>query len=73
MAQPFGATAFPSTYSTLAADPDTYQLIADDTFAVAASAIPEFSTVFAAIAIAGLCFGIYYWMRKRYQRQVVTA
>ena len=40
-------------------------LIADDTFAVTASAIPEFPTVIAAIGVAGLCFGIYFWMRKR--------
>ena len=68
VAQPYGATAFPSTYSDLSADPDTYELIADDTLTVAASAIPEFSTVISAIAVAGLCCGIYFWMRKRYRR-----
>ena len=35
------------------------------TFEVTAAAIPEFPTVMAAIMVAGLCFGIYYWMRKR--------
>ncbi|MFC2031803.1 hypothetical protein ACFLUS_00275 [Chloroflexota bacterium] len=39
-------------------------VVADD-FEVWASAIPEFPTVLAAIGVAGLCFGIYYWMRKR--------
>lgn len=65
--QPSGATAFPSDYSTLSGAPDDYKLIADDTFTVEASAIPEFPTVMAAIGVAGLCYGIYFWMRKRYQ------
>ena len=39
--------------------------VVEDRFQVAATAIPEFSTVMTAIAVAGLCFGIYYWMRKR--------
>ncbi len=63
--QPSGATSFPATYATLTADPDTYQLIADDTFSVNASAIPEFPTVIAGIVVAGLSFWIYYWMKKR--------
>ena len=73
VAQPYGATAFPSSYSTLAADSDTYELIADDTLTVEASAIPEFPTVMAAIGVAGLCCGIYLWMRRRYRRQVAMA
>ncbi|MFC2046850.1 hypothetical protein ACFLTK_01035 [Chloroflexota bacterium] len=32
---------------------------------VQASAIPEFSTIIAAVVVAGLYFGIYCWMRKR--------
>jgi len=40
-------------------------LIADDSFYVNADVIPEFPTVMADIGVAGLCFGIYYWMRKR--------
>jgi hypothetical protein len=63
--QPSGATAFPSDYSVLSGAPNTYQLIGDDTCSVDETAIPEFSTVMAAIGVAGLCFGIYYWMRKR--------
>ena len=44
---------------------DGTTLIADDTFTVTSGAIPEFPTVITAIVVAGLCFGIYYWMRKR--------
>lgn len=57
----------PSTY-----DPSDSKLVADDTsytggfaFYVAPSAIPEFPTVLATIAVAGLCFGIYWWMRRK--------
>jgi hypothetical protein len=50
--------------------PDTYDAswvytLADASFTVEPSAIPEFPTIFAAIGVAGLCFAIYYWMRKR--------
>lgn len=65
LAQPFGATAFPATYDAAVAAPDTYKLIANDSFTAQASAIPEFPTVVAGIVVAGLCFGIYYWMRQR--------
>jgi len=37
----------------------------EDAFEVAPSAIPEFPTVIAGITVAGLCFVIYYWMRKK--------
>ena len=60
-------TADPPSYSTL--DPD---IITDDisytggfAFYVAPGAIPEFPTVMAGIGVAGLCFGIYWWMRRR--------
>jgi len=36
-----------------------------DSFTVDDSCIPEFPTVFAAITVPGLCFGIYWRMRKR--------
>jgi len=52
----------PASHST------TTNLKADYAFKVEEAAIPEFSTVIAAIAVAGLCFGIYYWMMRRYQR-----
>ena len=52
----------PSTYAAAIAH-DNY--VIDDDFYVANSAIPEFPTVIAAIGVAGLCFAIYYWMRKR--------
>ncbi|MFC2059410.1 hypothetical protein ACFLTS_07250, partial [Chloroflexota bacterium] len=50
----------PQTYN-----PVDVNIIADDDFEVAESAIPEFSTVMTGIAVVGICFGIYYWMRKR--------
>ena len=65
VAQPSGATAFPSAYSTLSPDPDTYELIGDDTCTIDPSAIPEFPTIMAAIGVTGLCFAIYYWMKRR--------
>jgi len=65
LVQPAGATPLPSTYDIAIAAPDTYGLMANDSFYVAQSAIPEFPTVMAGIMVAGLCFGIYYWMRKR--------
>jgi len=40
-------------------------LLADDTFIVQADVIPEFPTVIAAVSVAMLCFGIYWWMKKR--------
>jgi len=39
--------------------------VVEDDFIVDTDAIPEFPTVFAAIGVAGLCFGVYYWMRRR--------
>jgi len=55
-------TLLPDTYADALTDPD---YIADDVFYVASSAIPEFPTVIGGIGVAGLCFGIYYWKRKR--------
>jgi len=55
----------PAAYADAISDPD---FVADDSFVVEASAIPEFPEVMAAIGVAGLCFGIYYWMRKRARR-----
>jgi len=66
LVQPAGApNSLPSSYAVAIADPDFYELMANDSFYVAESAIPEFPTVMAGIMVAGLCFGIYYWMRKR--------
>jgi len=52
--------------------PDTYDAakahasyVIDDDFYIHASAIPEFPTVISAITAMGLCFGIYWWMRRR--------
>ncbi len=60
-----GATSFPATYNAAVAAPETYGLLANDSFTVQASAIPEFPTVMAGIAVAGLCAAVYYWMRRR--------
>ncbi|MBA7710596.1 hypothetical protein ES703_119541 [subsurface metagenome] len=56
----------------LGSPPNTYAecsgaagYVVEDSFKVLQSAIPEFPTIFAAIGVAGLCFGIYWWMRKR--------
>jgi len=56
-----------SVYPDATPPPATYGggTVADDSFLVLQSAIPEFPTVMAGIMVAGLCFGIYYWMRKR--------
>ena len=58
-----GALSFGLTTAALASP----ALVANRSFEVAAEAIPEFPTVIAAIMVAGSCFGIYYWMRKRKQ------
>ena len=60
------------------ADPPDYDpvrdagiIVADDTsyggssFAVTESAIPEFPTILAAIAVLALCAGTYLWMRRK--------
>jgi hypothetical protein len=65
LVQPSGSTAFPSTYSGAVAAPDTYNLIANDSFNVDASALPEFPTLLPAIAVPAMCLVAYYFMRKR--------
>ncbi len=54
-----------NSYATIVASPDTYSLLANDSFTVESSAIPEFPTVIAGIAVAGSCAAIYYWMRRK--------
>ena len=51
--------------ATPATHDDKTNLCADDTFKVAMSAIPEFTTVLAGIVVAGMCGGIYWWMWRR--------
>lgn len=53
------------SYATITATPGRYGLTADDSFTVAASALPEFPTIFAAIGAIGLCFATYWWLRRR--------
>lgn len=68
-----GYSAFPATYSTATASPDTYGLVANDSFYVAISAIPELPTVMAGIMVAGFCFGIYWWMKRRLKFKMQSA
>ena len=68
LVQPASATAFPSAYNDAIAAPDTYSLLANDSFTVDQSAIPEFTSVITGIAVAGMCAVIYWWMRKRVHR-----
>jgi len=66
-------------YKTTGSMPASYDLvntgdaayIITDSFYVQPDCIPEFSTVITAIGVAGLCFGIYFWTRKRYRSQMV--
>jgi len=66
-------TVYPAEYDPSSYNPADTNIVADDTlytggydFNVAAI------TVIAAIGVAGLCFGIYYWMRRRYRRVEVS-
>ena len=65
-----GATAgtwHSSVYQQPATPPATYlgDGVGNDDFEVAQSAIPEFPTVFTAIAVVALCCVVYFWMRRR--------
>lgn len=65
-------------YKTTGTMPASYNLVSTgdadytvtDSFTVQQAAIPEFPTVMAGVMVAGLCFGIYYWMRKRKRANV---
>jgi len=65
-----GAATPPATYN---ARFSTNAYVYDDDFEIVPSAIPEFSTVMAGIVVAGMCFGIYYWMRKRAKFKMQSA
>lgn len=65
-----GAATPPATYNDRLT---TNSYTSEDAFEVLASAIPEFSTVMAGIVVAGMCFGIYYWMRKRAKFKMQSA
>jgi len=57
-----GGSSPPANYNDAAG---TAGYVVADSFTVQQEAIPEFPTVGAGIAVAGMCFGIYSWMRKR--------
>jgi len=59
----------PNTYADVAG---AAGFVVEDSFEVAQSAIPEFPTVISAMVAAGMCFIIYYWMRKKVSRVWVT-
>ena len=59
----FRAGSSPPTNYNDAATTTGYVLA--DSFTVQSEAIPEFPTVASAIAVTAICFGLYYWMRKR--------
>ncbi len=70
------AVVFDTDFGT---PPGTYALcsgaagyVVEDSFEVAVDAVPEIPTILAGIAVAGACFGIYYWMRKRRLKYVQT-
>ena len=60
-------------YKTTGTMPASYDLVSKadsayavtDSFTVQQAAIPEFPTVIASIVVAGICFGIFCWFRKR--------
>jgi len=58
-------TASGSPPSTYAACSGADGYTCEDDIEVAATAIPEFPTVIGAVVIGGICFGIYFRMRKR--------
>ncbi len=67
------------TYSPVSYSPTDSHIVAQDTsytggasFNVQAGAVPEFSDVVAGVSVAGLCFGIYYKMRRRRWHTLTT-
>jgi len=67
----YDPSSYSSTDAYIVAD-DTSYTVSEYAFYMDATAIPEFPTVMAGIVVAGLCFGIYYWMRKRRVAHVKT-
>ncbi|MBA7690960.1 hypothetical protein ES703_99496 [subsurface metagenome] len=64
-------TVYPTEYDPSSYDPADTNIVADDTLYARSYAfddVPIMVTVIAAIGVAGLCFGIYYWMRRRHRR-----
>jgi len=58
-------SAVAGTWTAELYDLTPVKLISTDTFSVAGSAIPEFPTPLVGIFVVGICFGIYYWMRRK--------
>lgn len=62
--------ATPGTWNAKVYLSDGTTLVGDDTFTVTSASIPEFPTIFTGIGVAGLCSGMYWWMKKRRQSYV---
>lgn len=61
-----GYTSFGSaSYATITGNPDTYGLLANDSFTVQSSALPEFPTASAGLMAAALSFAAYWRLRNR--------
>lgn len=64
-------TSFGSaSYATITGNPDTYGLLANDSFTVQSSALPEFPTASAGLMAAGLSLAAYWQLRKRRAERV---
>jgi len=62
----YDPTSYSTTDSNISGDDVSYPpTTGGSAFNMEAAAIPEFPTVISAIAAMGLCFGIYWWMRRR--------
>ena len=61
----YATVYYPQSHSPGSHDPNDVYLVADDTFEVQEGAIPEFSTVIAAIAVGMLCAVAYMVMRRK--------
>jgi len=54
-----------ANYSVVTSNKSASGYVTEDSFDVAASAIPEFPTIITAVVVIGTCFAIYIWMRKK--------
>ncbi|MBI4499103.1 MAG: hypothetical protein HY689_14535, partial [Chloroflexi bacterium] len=65
------------TFLNAETPPDTYSSVsqpqADDTFTVAASAIPELPTPLAAVGSGLTAAAVYWWLRRRGRAEDVAA
>ena len=55
-------TGRPNTYAEATSESG---YLTEDSFEVAAAAIPEIPTILAGLAVAGACAALYWWMKKK--------